>query len=153
MTAARTFSPLLPDDVLTLAVQELQVIGHHPLLALVEDFGVGAGVEVLPTPHLLVFQPSQDLQERNEGWGTGRGESRGVVWGVKGGQGSRVKGQRFFLFAICAKTMQSKHIGILMQGFPNQVQSKTRKKRKEKRTGVSELHGNGVILGQIQGLC
>ena len=101
MAAARTFSPLLPDDVLTLAVQELQVVGHHPLLALVEDFGIGAGVEVLPTPHLLVFQPSQDLQGamrgvRDRGGGAGEwcGESKedrevevsevhgnGVIWG------------------------------------------------------------------------
>ena len=93
LTAARTFSPLLPDDVLTLAVQELQVVGHHPLLALVEDFGVGAGVEVLPTPHLLVFQPPQDLQEEEEGMEGNEGQREegrgGGVGGVKGGQGGR----------------------------------------------------------------
>lgn len=60
-----TISLLLPDNVLALPVQELQVVRHHPLLAFVNDFGVGAGVQVLPTSHFLVFQPCQNLVEGN----------------------------------------------------------------------------------------
>lgn len=53
----RTFSLLLPDDALALPVQELQMVGHHSLLAFVDDFGVGAGVQVFPASHFLIFQP------------------------------------------------------------------------------------------------
>lgn len=52
-----TLSPLLSNDVLTLPVKELQVICHHPLLAFMDDFGVGAGVQVLSTSHSFFLQP------------------------------------------------------------------------------------------------
>lgn len=58
-----TVSLLLPNDALALPVQELQVICHHPLLAFVDDFGVGAGVQVLPASHFFVFQPRQNLEK------------------------------------------------------------------------------------------
>lgn len=59
---ALTLSLLLPNDALALPVQELQMIRHHPLLAFMDDFGIGAGVQVLPTSHLFVFQPPQHLE-------------------------------------------------------------------------------------------
>lgn len=64
-----TISLLLPDNVLALPVQELQVVRHHSLLAFMNDFGVGAGVQVLPTSHFLVFQPCQNLVEGNRWFG------------------------------------------------------------------------------------
>lgn len=64
-----TISLLLPDNVLALPVQELQVVRHHSLLAFVNDFGVGAGVQVLPTSHFLVFQPCQNLVEGSSWFG------------------------------------------------------------------------------------
>lgn len=60
-----TVSLLLSNNALALAVQELQMICHHPLLAFVNDFGVRAGVQVLPTSDLFIFQPSQNLQKDN----------------------------------------------------------------------------------------
>lgn len=42
--SALTFPLFLPDYVLALSVQELEMIGHHPLLAFMNDFGIGAGV-------------------------------------------------------------------------------------------------------------
>ena len=41
--------------------------GHHPLLTFVDDFGVGAGVQVLPTSHFFIFQSPQNLEENEEG--------------------------------------------------------------------------------------
>lgn len=61
-----TVSLLLPGDVLALPVQEVQVVCDHPLLAFMDDFGVGAGVKILPTSHLLIFQPSQNLKEHKQ---------------------------------------------------------------------------------------
>lgn len=61
-----TVSLLLSDDVLALPVQELQVVCNHPLLAFMDDFGVGAGVKILTTSHLLIFQPSQNLKEHKQ---------------------------------------------------------------------------------------
>lgn len=58
-----TVSLLLPNNVLALPMQELQMICHHPLLAFMNDFGIGAGVQVLTTSHLFVFQPSQNLEQ------------------------------------------------------------------------------------------
>lgn len=43
-------------------MQELQMVCHHSLLAFVDDFGIGAWVQVFPTSHLLVFQPAQNLK-------------------------------------------------------------------------------------------
>lgn len=65
-TKGLTVSLLLPDDVLALPVQEVQVVCDHPLLAFMDDFGVGAGVKILPTSHLLIFQPSQNLKEHKQ---------------------------------------------------------------------------------------
>lgn len=65
--AGLTVSLLLPNNALTLPVQELQVICHHPLLAFMDDFAVGAWVQVLPTSHLFIFQPSQNLREEKCG--------------------------------------------------------------------------------------
>lgn len=39
------------------------MICHHPLLAFMNDFAVRAGVQVLPTSDLFVFQPRQNLEE------------------------------------------------------------------------------------------
>lgn len=65
-TKGLTVSLLLPDDVLALPVQEVQVVCNHSLLAFMDDFGVGAGVKILPTSHLLIFQPSQNLKEHKQ---------------------------------------------------------------------------------------
>lgn len=65
-TKGLTVSLLLTNDVLALPVQEVQVVCNHPLLAFVDDFGVGAGVKILPTSHLLIFQPSQNLKEHQQ---------------------------------------------------------------------------------------
>lgn len=65
-TKGLTVSFLLPDDVLALPVQEVQVVCNHSLLAFMDDFGVGAGVKILPTSHLLIFQPSQNLKKHKE---------------------------------------------------------------------------------------
>ncbi len=62
-----TISLLLPNNVLALPVQELQMICHHSLLAFMDDFGIGAGVQVLPTSHLFIFQPPQNLEEEKDG--------------------------------------------------------------------------------------
>lgn len=62
-TKGLTVSFLLPDDVLALPVQEVQVVCNHSLLAFMDDFGVGAGVKIFPTSHLLIFQPSQNLKK------------------------------------------------------------------------------------------
>lgn len=65
-TKGLTVSLLLSDDVLALPVQEVQVVCNHPLLAFMDDFGVGAGVKILTTSHLLIFQPSQNLKEHKQ---------------------------------------------------------------------------------------
>lgn len=62
-----TLSLLLPNNALALPMQELQMICHHPLLAFMDDFGIGARVQVLPTSHLFVFQPPQNLEEKKDG--------------------------------------------------------------------------------------
>lgn len=62
-----TISLLLPNYVLALPMQELQMVCHHSLLAFMDDFGIGAWVQVLPTSHFLVFQPAQNLKEENDG--------------------------------------------------------------------------------------
>lgn len=65
-TKGLTVSLLLSDDVLALPMQEVQVVCNHSLLAFMDDFGVGAGVKILPTSHLLIFQPSQNLKEHEQ---------------------------------------------------------------------------------------
>ncbi|TNN75180.1 hypothetical protein EYF80_014590 [Liparis tanakae] len=58
-----TLSLLLSNDALALPVQELQVVRYHPLLAFVDDFGVGAGVKKWPFEDLLI-----KLKHRKRAW-------------------------------------------------------------------------------------
>lgn len=75
-----TVSLLLPNNVLALPVQELQMICHHPLLAFMDDFAVGAGVQVLPTSHLFVFQSCQNLQDEEEEGQKTKKKEKGQLW-------------------------------------------------------------------------
>jgi hypothetical protein len=62
-----TFPPLLGDHVLALRVEDVEVVGHHALLALLGYLAVRVGMQELAATQILVIQPTDHLKSTHRG--------------------------------------------------------------------------------------